>query len=113
MKIGIVGVCASGKSTLISQLSEAGYDPKHIAQEHSYVPDMWKKITNPDVLIFLEASYHTTLLRRKFNWTYDDWVEQVFRLRHARENANLIIQTDELTPHQIFLIVKEFLSNLS
>jgi len=112
MKIGVVGVCASGKSTLISQLSAAGYEAKHIAQEHSYVPEMWKKISNPDVLIYLEASYPTTLLRRKIDWSLADWEEQVFRLRHARENADLIIPTDHLNPRQIFSIVEEFLSNL-
>jgi adenylate kinase family enzyme len=51
--VGVVGPCGSGKSTLIAALEAQGYPCRHIAQEHSYVKDMWKRITNPDVLIFL------------------------------------------------------------
>jgi len=32
----------------------------HIAQEHSYVPYMWKRITNPDLLIYLNASFEVS-----------------------------------------------------
>ena len=37
MKIAIVGVCASGKTTLVAGLREAGYDAYNVAQEHSCV----------------------------------------------------------------------------
>ena len=58
--IGVVGVCASGKSTLIKGLKERGFNARHIAQEHSYVKDMWKRITNPDLLVFLDDSRSRT-----------------------------------------------------
>ncbi len=55
--IGVVGPCAAGKTTLVSGLRQAGYEVRHIAQEHSYVADMWKRLTNPDILIYLHVSY--------------------------------------------------------
>ena len=99
--IGIVGVCASGKTTLIKKLSELGYDCRHIAQEHSYVKTMWKQMTNPDILVFLEVSYLQTIIRRRLNWTLPEYMEQLDRLSNARENANIVINTDELTPDQV------------
>lgn len=113
MKIGVVGVCAAGKSTLIKQLTEAGYEVRHIAQEHSFVPSMWQKITTPDVLIYLAASYDTTSSRRNFDWRVQDWEEQIRRLAHAREHADLIIDTDPLSPEQVFNQAIVFLKELS
>lgn len=106
--IGIVGVCASGKSTLIKGLKQHGINPRHIAQEHSYVKDMWKRITNPDVLIFLDASYPVTRDRRQIDWTEADWAEQQRRLRHAREHADFYINTDSLTVEQVLESVIDF-----
>ena len=71
--IGVVGPCGSGKSTLIAGLEREGYTCRHIAQEHSYVPSMWRKITNPDVLIYLNASFEKCTQRRKLNWTEADY----------------------------------------
>lgn len=99
--IGIVGVCASGKTTLKNGLSELGFNCRHIAQEHSYVPDMWKRLTHPDILIYLETSYETTIVRKSLNWTREEYAEQLYRLRNAIENAQIIINTDELTPQQL------------
>ena len=45
--IAIVGVCASGKSTLAKALRERGYNARQVLQEHSYVPYMWQRITRP------------------------------------------------------------------
>jgi ABC-type Mn2+/Zn2+ transport system ATPase subunit len=53
--VGIVGPCGAGKTTLTRNLTAAGISARAIAQEHSYVPYMWQKITNPDILIFLAA----------------------------------------------------------
>ncbi|MBA4385573.1 MAG: hypothetical protein C0410_12615 [Anaerolinea sp.] len=99
--IGIVGVCASGKSTLINELRLLGYHCRHIAQEHSYVPNMWQRLTNPDVLIYLSASYETTIARRKLNWTMREYQIQLDRLIHAREQAHILIETDQLSTHEV------------
>jgi molybdopterin-guanine dinucleotide biosynthesis protein len=107
--IGVVGVCASGKSTLIARLKERGYRAKHIAQEHSYVKDMWKRLTHPDVLIFLDASHPVTLQRRRLDWTEADWAEQQRRLIHAREHTDFYLDTDELTIEQVLEAVIRFI----
>jgi hypothetical protein len=98
LRIGIVGPCASGKTTLTAGLRQHGYDARPIAQEHSYVPHMWQRITNPDILIYLAVSYRLTLERRSLDWTDGEYAEQLYRLRHAREHANLNIDTNNLTP---------------
>jgi deoxyadenosine/deoxycytidine kinase len=109
LKIGIIGPCAAGKTTLIASLKQAGYEARHIAQEHSYVPDMWQRLTNPDVLIYLDVSYPLTLQRRKINWTIEEYEIQLERLRHARLNADLYIQTDGLEPQAVLEQVLAFL----
>jgi deoxyadenosine/deoxycytidine kinase len=107
--IGVVGVCAAGKSTLIKAMEARGYRMRHIAQEHSYVKDMWKRLTNPEVLIFLDASYPVTLRRRKYDWLESDWAEQQRRLAHAREHADLYVNTDDLSSDQVLATVITFL----
>ena len=99
--IGIVGVCASGKSTLNRLLINRGYKCRHIAQEHSYVKDMWKRLTNPDLLIFLEVSYAKTLSRKNLNWSQKEYEIQLERLKNAYEHADIRIATDDLNPDQL------------
>ncbi len=94
--VGVVGVCSSGKSTLIRGLEENGYRCRHIAQEHSFAPQMWKIIAKPDVLIYLSCSFENANRRRKLNWTLADYDEQLRRLAHAREHASIVIETDTL-----------------
>jgi cytidylate kinase len=100
-KIAIVGPCGSGKSTLAQKLSKLDLDIHEIAQEHSYAPEMWKKISNPDVLIYLDVSYHSATDRKKFDWTEGEYLEQVRRLLHARNHCDIYIHTDNLTPDEI------------
>jgi deoxyadenosine/deoxycytidine kinase len=107
--IGIVGVCASGKSTLIEGLTEQGYKVRHIAQEHSYVKDMWKRITNPNLLIYLDASYETTCKRRKMDWTQDEYLEQKGRLSNARENADYYLDTTLFSAEEVLNLVLKYL----
>jgi type II secretory pathway predicted ATPase ExeA len=109
--IGVVGPCGSGKTTLISGLENAGFTGRHIAQEHSYVPYMWKRITNPDLLVYLKASFETCTHRRKLNWTVEDYAEQLRRLAHAGENADLIIETDHLSPDEVLAQLLGFLES--
>ncbi|MFN8382270.1 MAG: hypothetical protein U0V02_10040 [Anaerolineales bacterium] len=107
--IGVVGPCGSGKSTLIAGLEKHGYRCRHIAQEHSYVKHMWKVITNPDILIFLESSFENSTNRRKLNWGPADYEEQQRRLSHAREHADLIINTDILDSENVLAQALNFL----
>ena len=108
--IGIVGVCASGKSTLINNLQHLGYSCRHIAQEHSYVQDMWQRLTNPDILIYLSVSYEKTLERRKLNWNRHEYQVQLDRLAHARDNCDHIIETDGLSPEEVLQVAQELIS---
>jgi len=110
--IGIVGPCAAGKTTLVNALRARGIPCKAIAQEHSYVADMWKRITKPEILIFLEVSYPITLERRKLNWSQAEYETQLYRLRHAFQHADLRIPTDQLTPEEILDQVDNFLQAL-
>lgn len=107
--IGVVGPCGAGKSTLTNALDALGYRTRHIAQEHSYVKDMWKRLTNPDLLIFLQASYPVTCQRRNLDWTEADYLEQQRRLAHARQHADLFIDTDPLDPDQVLAQALAFL----
>ena len=107
--VGIVGPCGSGKSPLVAGLESRGFRCRHIAQEHSYVPYMWQRITNPDLLVFLSASFETCTQRRKLNWRESDYQEQQRRLEHARTHADLIIETDTLSVEEVRSRVLEFL----
>jgi len=107
--VGIVGPCGAGKSTLVEGLEAKGYRCRHIAQEHSYVQAMWQKIAKPDVLIFLDASYAASTARRNLNWQKKDHEEQYRRLRHARQHAHMVIDTDALTPEQVLEKALNFL----
>jgi len=111
--IGIVGPCGSGKSTLIAGLEKHGYLCRHIAQEHSYVPAMWQKIARPDILIYLDASFPVSTSRRRLNWQKKDHDEQLHRLAHAREHANLFLATDDLTPEQVLQKVLDYLKEIN
>jgi deoxyadenosine/deoxycytidine kinase len=113
MLIGVVGPCAAGKTTLINGLKRHDIEARHIAQEHSYVADMWQRLTHPDILVYLDVSYPVTLERRKMDWNEREYREQIDRLEHARRNANLYIHTDPLTPEQVLEQVLTFVGQLN
>jgi len=107
--VGVVGVCGSGKTTLIDGLKPYPIELRHIAQEHSYVAYMWQRITNPDYLIFLDCSYPETIRRRHLDWTETEYLEQQRRLSHARQHCDLYLYTDQLTPADVIDQVCTFL----
>ena len=107
--IGIVGPCGSGKSTLTEALEKNGYACRHIAQEHSYVPAMWQIITKPNVLIYLSVSFPISTVRTKLNWQEKDYMEQLRRLSHAHEHADIIIETDNLTTEDVLQKALDYL----
>ncbi len=102
MKVAVVGACASGKSTLVSSLREVGYKARHVAQEHSYVPNMWQRICQPDVLIYLDVNYESIRTRRPhLDFRPEHLAEQNRRLAHARQHCHLYLDTNELNPTQV------------
>ncbi|HEY62927.1 MAG TPA: hypothetical protein G4N95_09790 [Anaerolineae bacterium] len=110
--IGLVGPCGAGKSTLQANLTVLGYQSRHIAQEHSFAPDMWRRQTNPDFLIFLDVSYKIILQRKNFNFSLEEYKEQKRRLQHAYNHANLVINTDKLTPLEVLNKTLQFLNSV-
>lgn len=112
IRIGIVGPCGAGKSSLAERLSPYYSTVRAIAQEHSYVPTMWRRITNPDILIYLDASYSVTVQRRKLNWTDAEYRIELDRLENARKNADIYIQTDHLNIDQVVETVSQKLESL-
>lgn len=112
LRIGIVGPCTAGKSTLVRRLIQFGINARHIAQEHSYVPYMWQRLTNPDVLIFLDVSYPGSVRRRKINWNLNEYQEQQRRLTHARTHTDFYILTDPYTQDEVVALVLDYLVSL-
>ena len=112
MRIALAGPCGSGKSALAERLRQAGYEASPVAQEHSYVPDMWQRVARPDVLIYLDASLETIRQRLGCSWE-ERWLDlQRQRLCHARERCDLYLPTDGKTLDQLTEEVLRFLAGL-
>ena len=100
--VKIVGICGSGKSTLARRLQAHGYHAHQIAQEHSGVPDLWRRRNPPDVLVYLDASGDTARQRYPHLNLTDDYLDiERQRLAHARQHAHCYIDTDGLTPDEV------------
>ena len=82
---------------------------RHIAQEHSYVKDMWKRITNPDI-----SHFSGCILRNKpviaGKWTglKMNISSNKSRVSHARENADFYLDTTFSTD-EVLSFVKKYL----
>ena len=109
--IGIVGPCGAGKTTLVEGLQRNGWHARAIAQEHSYVKDMWQRMTRPDVLVFLQASCLVGGERLRMVWTDSEWEEQQRRLIHARQHANFTLDTDSLGIGEVLDSILAFLKD--
>jgi chloramphenicol 3-O-phosphotransferase len=110
LRIAVVGPCSSGKSTLAKALKALGYDARHPAQEHSYVPDMWQRISKPDRLIYLDVDYTTSRQRRPYlDGGPQRLVIQRQRLAHARQHCDFYLDTSSLSPDEVYQAVLHFL----
>lgn len=100
-RVVVVGVCAAGKSTLVAHLCAAGYAARSCAQEHSYVGDMWRRLSCPQALVFVDASLTVIRQRRRVLYEPEYIAEQRRRLAHARAHCDIYIVSDDLTPEQV------------
>ncbi|RMD55605.1 MAG: hypothetical protein D6835_00415 [Candidatus Thermofonsia bacterium] len=109
-KIAIVGPCSSGKSTLGKRLKALGFPVRQPAQEHSYVANMWQRLSKPDILIYLDVSYkHARLRRPHIDGGTNRLAEQNERLAHARAHCDFYIDTSGKTPDEVYTAVAQFL----
>ncbi len=100
MKIAVVGVCASGKTTLVAGLKAAGFDAYNVAQEHSGIHDFWAK-RHPDILVMIDATMPAIHKRRVVYWDESRLEVQHKRLADAKAHADLYIQTDKYDAQQV------------
>ncbi len=111
-RIAVVGPCVSGKSELVSALRSAGYEARHVAQEHSYAPTMWQRISKPDVLVYLDVDFAAAKARRPhIDWGPERLEEQADRLAHAREHCDLYVDTSARSREEVREVVFRFLGS--
>jgi hypothetical protein len=110
--IKVVGVSASGKSTLVKALRQRGYRARPVSQEHSNVADLWQQFEEPTYLIYLDVDLATQQQRRPdVSWDKQWLLEEQARLRHAHGYANLKIDTSGLSADTVRTITLTFLKN--
>ena len=113
-RIAIVGPCVSGKTELVNALRADGFEARHVVQEHSYVPEMWERISHPDVLIYLDVDYTAAKARRPYiDWGPERLREQAVRLAHAREHCDLYVDTSDLSKDEVRERVLAFLDGFN
>ncbi len=95
----LVGVCAAGKTTVSGLLRNRGIIAKPVAQEHSRVPDLYKR--TGDWVVLLAATWETVHRRRRLSWDTSFYRTEWDRLGTARQEACLIVHTDWLTAEQV------------
>lgn len=111
-KVAVAGPCGAGKSTLVAVLRPQGYAIRSVAQEHSYVPDMWRRVSRTDVLIYLDATIETVNRRRGRTWPQSVLDTLNHRLRHARTHADFYLPTDDLGIEAVARRVSAFLDSI-
>ena len=103
LRIGVVGNCVSGKSTLVSKLRALGHNAINIPQEHSVSRRFWRRI-KPDFLIYLYCTLPVARVRRPIEWGQERLDEQWDILVDAKEHAQLVIDTDRLTADDVAVL---------
>jgi len=105
LQIVVVGTCASGKSTLVKALRSRGFNAFACAQEHSFVPDLWR-LRKPDLVVFLEADLAAIRRRRSPTWSETIYRAQRQRLANARQAADVVIDTSRVDVHSTVRLVE-------
>jgi len=110
--IKVVGISASGKSTLVKGLRRACYNTRPVSQEHSHVADLWQQFDRPAVLIYLDIDLAAQRRRRPdVSWDEANLAIEQTRLAHAREHADLRLNTGQLEAAAVLQLVVAFLQS--
>ena len=109
--IKVVGISAGGKSTLVAHLRQAGYNARAVSQEHSNIPTLWQQFDRTRVLIYLDVSLEAQRQRRPdVTWDAANLQMEQDCLAHARDHADLKIDTSALTPDTVWRLVHAYLT---
>ena len=109
--IKVVGISASGKSTLVKTLRRHGYRARPVSQEHSNVADLWQQFEKPEVLIYLDTDLETQRSRRPDVTWNQSWLdEETKRLHNAQGYAQLRINTAGQTAEDVARIAMTYLT---
>ena len=100
-RVVVVGPDAAGKTELVKRLRALGYNARSCAQDHSYVPDMWRRIAKPDFLVYLDVRLDTIARRRAIDWGQERLDKLNVRLAHARAHCDLYLPTDDLERSEV------------
>jgi hypothetical protein len=100
-RVVVVGPDAAGKTELVGRLRALGYNARSCAQDHSYVPDMWRRLARPDFLVYLDAGLDAIARRRAIDWGQERLDKLNARLAHARAHCDLYLLTDDLEPSEV------------
>jgi hypothetical protein len=71
---------------------------------------MWRRLSRPDFLVYLDARLETIARRRRIDWGQKRLDALNARLAHARAHCDLYLATDDLTPSQVLDRVREALA---
>lgn len=113
VSVKLVGICGSGKTTVARSLQALGYNARQVSQEHSGVPDLWRRRHPADVLVYLDASGAVVRQRYPHLDLHEAYLdEERRRLAHARVHADCYVLTDGLTPAEVLVQVVECLAAL-
>lgn len=72
------------------------------------MPGMWRRLTNPDFLIYLDAELSTIERRRRIGWGERHLADECLR-HHARQHCDLYLPTDDLTEEEVLERAVDFL----
>jgi ABC-type glutathione transport system ATPase component len=108
--IKVVGQSGSGKSTLVQFLRQMGYNARPVSQEHSHIPNLWQQFDRPLFLIYLSVNEAAARARRPNSDINPVAMnEELARLSHAREHADLRVDTSDLSAADVAKLALTFL----
>lgn len=108
VRVAVVGPCASGKTTLVRNLTAHGIDAHISGQEHSEIGSLWQRL-DADILIALRVDLATLRERRGPSWSETLYRTQLRRLQPAYAAADLMLDTGDLPEDEVVRQVLRFL----
>ncbi len=103
----LVGVCASGKTTISRLLNAQGIRARSIAQEHSSVQNLFRH-GEASLVVLLCADWESVHRRRRLSFDREFYRTEWRRLSQARQEANLVVHTDMFTAVEVAQIVAKW-----